>query len=389
MNPAEFLSQKFYEYYRSARITLPERFPRREWAYIPFGGTMARHIGLYSSGQVHEFLARKVPQHVYHSAAYYQSPAAPTMAEKGWMGADLIFDLDSDHIPGAEKMSYEEQLDNVKKEFAKLVEEFLLGDFGFDPRHVRINFSGGRGYHAHISDPRMLALSSEERREIVDYITGVGINLDLIIKEESAGARRYGAERYAIKSLRMPKPDEPGWRGRISRSIIAMAEELASMEKEQAVKRLAQAGIGKKPAEKILSELTPERLERIKEGNLDQSRALKSFFTKEALGSSAVTLTKGTTDEPVTSDVKRLIRLSDSLHGKTGLRVVQIPLDNLKNFDPLRDAVAFSANPVKIKIKKPTKIKLGGEKFALVEGETEVPEFAAVFFVARGAAEPV
>jgi len=35
------------------------------------------------------------------------------------------------------------------------------------------------------------------------------------------------------------------------------------------------------------------------------------------------------------------------------------------------------------------KVKLGGEQFSLKEGETEVPEFAAVFFAARGAAEPL
>ncbi|MCA1813180.1 MAG: hypothetical protein LC624_04420 [Halobacteriales archaeon] len=34
----------------------------------------------------------------------------------------------------------------------------------------------------------------------------------------------------------------------------------------------------------------------------------------------------GETDEPVTSDVKRLIRLPGSVHGKTGLRVVPVPL---------------------------------------------------------------
>jgi DNA primase small subunit len=311
------------------------------------------------------------------------------MAEKQWMGADLIFDLDSDHIPGAEKMSYEEQLDKVKVEFIKLVDEFLLGDFGFDPKHISVNFSGGRGYHAHISDPRLLSMTSEERREIVDYITGVGLDIDNYVKEETVGTRGTGRFINPVKSLRMPKPDEPGWRGRISRSIIHIAEELVHSDKQAAIKRLTESGITKKTAEKILLELTPERVERIKEGNLDQTRALKGFFTKEALVNNIVALSKGETDEPVTSDVKRLIRLSDSLHGKTGLRVTLIPLDELRHFDALRDTVAFSANPVKIKVKKPMKVKLGGEQFSLKEGETEVPEFAAVFLMARGAAEPL
>ena len=39
-------------------------------------------------------------------------------------------------------------------------------------------FSGGRGYHIHIFDPKVLTLESPERREIVDYITGLGIDFD-------------------------------------------------------------------------------------------------------------------------------------------------------------------------------------------------------------------
>ena len=35
--------------------------------------------------------------------------------EKEWLGAELIFDLDADHIEGADKMTYMEILAEVKK----------------------------------------------------------------------------------------------------------------------------------------------------------------------------------------------------------------------------------------------------------------------------------
>lgn len=44
-------------------------------------------------------------------------------------------------------------------------------------------------------------------------------------------------------------------------------------------------------------------------------------------------------DEPVTTDVHRLIRFPMSLHGKSGLMVLPVPLDGLEEFDPLVSAV--------------------------------------------------
>jgi len=39
-------------------------------------------------------------------------------------------------------------------------------------------------------------------------------------------------------------------------------------------------------------------------------------------------------DERVTLDIKRLIRHPGSLHGKTGLKTVQISYSDLERFDP-------------------------------------------------------
>ena len=43
-------------------------------------------------------LAETVPSDVYHSCAYYENPDVD-MEKKGWLGADLVFDIDADHIP--------------------------------------------------------------------------------------------------------------------------------------------------------------------------------------------------------------------------------------------------------------------------------------------------
>src|SRR2546428_1360589 len=92
------------------------------------------------------------------------------MEEKGWLGADLVFDLDADHILRVKGMAYEVMLEEVKSEVAKIVDQYLLADFGFDDDAILITFSGGRGYHIHVRDPRAWELHSHERPEIADYI---------------------------------------------------------------------------------------------------------------------------------------------------------------------------------------------------------------------------
>ena len=89
-------------------------------------------------------------------------------------------------------------------------------------------------------------------------------------------------------------------------------------------------------------------------------------------------------DKPVTPDIKRLIRLPGSVHGKTGLRVSHLTRDQLTDYDPLKYAVpdAYTDEPVKVTMKKDMELDMLGQHFVL-RGETEVPEYCAVFLVGR------
>jgi DNA primase small subunit len=102
-----------------------------------------------------------------------------------------------------------------------------------------------------------------------------------------------------------------------------------------------------------------------------------------ALRKKAVSFAAGETDEPVTCDVKRLIRLPGSLHGKTGLRVVKVTLDNLKSFDPLSDAVVFDDSPVSVDINVDCSLTLKNQRFDLKKGRSEVPLYVAIFLLGR------
>jgi len=379
----EFLKNRFKDFYDQNNIQLPERFSRREYAFINFGQKgMMRHIGFAKKNNFSRYIKENTPMHAYYSTAFYEKPDAPKMQEKNWMGAELIFDLDSDHLPNIEKMTYSESLVQVKKEFYKLVNDFLLNDFGFDEKNLDLYFSGGRGYHCHVKDPAIYHLDSNERREIVDYITGRNLKDSLVFQEIYTGRKRYGDKVYPSgKSLKMPKPDEPGWKGRISRGIIDIIDEIK--KSKYPIEKLKEYGVKEEDAEKLLTDLSEDRIKRIREGKLDQTKTIRKFFLNNALRKTAVTMSAGETDEPVTCDIKRLIRLPGSLHGKTGFKVVGLSIDELKEFNPLNETIVMPDDEVKINMNKNVKINLKNEEFNIEKGEQKVPVFLAVFLIGR------
>ncbi len=371
----KFLKKKFYLYYLNPKIDFPSRYERREYAFIHFGEeTMHRHISFNAKEKLLDYLKVNVPMHSYYSSAYYQNPSADNMNEKKWMGADLIFDLDADDLPSADKLTYEEALEKIRRELMKLL-DFLIEDFGFDEKNITVYFSGHRGYHCHVTDKRVLELGSQERREIVDYIMARGLELKEIIKE-----RPIQKGKFLDKTLEI-NPEKGGWKGRIARAIIKFFKEIKEMEREKALQELEKIhGIGRKMAEKIYDVLHDERkIERIEEGKIDQATEFKKII-KPLIKKIAISL-YSQTDEPVTADIKRLIRLPGSLHGKTGLKVTKV--SNIEEFNPLNDAVVFGDDMVKIKVEKPFKIKMKEEKYELKKGIVKVPEYVAVFAIAR------
>ena len=88
-------------------------------------------------------------------------------------------------------------------------------------------------------------------------------------------------------------------------------------------------------------------------------------------------------DEPVTGDVHRLIRLPGSLHGGSGLRVTTISSKELEKFDPMKSAVAFGEEPVKIRSVVEHPVSMGNIAKLMPKSVVEVPEMAAIYFMAR------
>ena len=387
----EYLRGRFGDHYRrvarSEGVAAPPAAGEREWGYIPFspgGTTMVRHqslLDLTGGADLGEFLARERPRHAYFSAGRYDHPGEDSMARKGWRGSDLVFDIDADHLPGVdpETESYGAMLAAGKAALFDLL-DFVEGDFGFED--VIVVFSGGRGYHAHVRDPGVQGLGREERREVVDYVRGLGVTFDGLVRREQVEGlgRKTPADKRTL-------PTGGGWAARVHRHLLELVDELLAAEEEAALARLREFdGIGEGKARAALR-AAQENREAIEQGNVDVHPAFYSV-AKQLL--ERVRETDGAPiDEPVTTDVNRLIRLPGSLHGGTGLRVCRIDRDDLEGFDPLSDAVAdtFAGNRIMIDVTEPFSVSLRGEKFNLDGGVQSVPEHLGVFAMARGDAE--
>ena len=118
---------------------------------------MIRHKSFSSEKEVWKFIKETNPLDCFISTAYYQNPAAKEMADKGWVGADLFFDLDGKP----------DGLSRVKGE-AIMIRYALKEDFDLNSDLI---FSGAKGFHVVVTtnDKKVLEMESDARREIVDY----------------------------------------------------------------------------------------------------------------------------------------------------------------------------------------------------------------------------
>jgi DNA primase small subunit len=328
-----------------------------------------------------EFLARDRPQHVYFSAGRYDHPGAGSMGQKGWRGADLVFDIDADHLPDVDEETdpYGEMLAKGKEALIALL-DFLTDDFGFE--ELSVVFSGGRGYHVHVRDDGVLGLSREERREVVDYVRGLGIRFDGLVKKETVAGlgRKTPANKRSLSV-------NGGWSRRVHAQMIELIEELNRLDEDDAITRLCEFdGVGQGKARAALHAVQSNQ-EAVMQGNIDVHSAVYSV-SKHLLERARAT-NAAPIDEPVTTDVNRLIRLPGSLHGGTGLVVTRIPIQELTQFDPLEDAIAdtFREERIMVDIADQTTVTLAGEKFNLQGGPQSLPEHVGVFAMARGDAE--
>jgi DNA primase small subunit len=329
------------------------------------------------------------------------------MDKKGWLGADLVFDIDADHIPTSCNKIHDEWtcgkcgfsgkgitpetcprcegqkfdtktwpcelcLNSAKEETAKLIG--MLGkDFGFSHKEMHVFFSGHRGYHVHVENDTIKTLDAMARKEIVDYVSGLG--LAILNRERKEGPKgKQASNHFFLNNFAWNKRLKHGMQKFIS---TATREDLQNI------------GLNSVTSNVIFSnkELILRRC--IGEGFWDSIRGVK-IETWARIAEHAKNLESAKVDTVVTTDIHRLIRLAGTLHGKTGLKKVEFPVNRLEDFDPFKEAVAFKEGEVRVFVSGAPEFRLGGSVFGPYKSQTvELPTAAAVLLVCKGRAEVV
>jgi DNA primase small subunit len=228
---------------------------------------------------------------------------------------------------------------------------------------------------------------------LVDYITCSGLNIDWVFPFHKVVTSQVdtpaGSRKNVAKDRLIPPADAGGWKGRMRIGLMDLVNDICDNEPKDLQRMypvLSQSGI---PAiKKMREDVLKKGVHMFEKNNMAVlDRNTQELLVKIMEEDVAPSLS-AEVDKPVTPDIKRIIRLPGSVHGKTGLRVTPLSRDELTDFDPLRDAVpsSYSDESVKITMRKDYDLTMKGEHFSL-SGETEVPEYAAVFLVGRGAAD--
>ncbi|MCL4348796.1 DNA primase catalytic subunit PriS [Ferroplasma acidiphilum] len=365
------LMQYFREYYYKNHLGIPDMLFQREIGFIPFNGTMIRHKKFDSQNEIENFVRRAIPRHLYYSSSYYRFPDQHKMLEKEWLGAELIFDLDADHIEGADKMTYMEILAEVKKHTLRLL-EMLMDDFGFEEKNIRLYFSGGRGYHVHVESDRIYTMDSDSRREIGDYIKIEGLNMeDLKLLDDSYF--EYGIlKKFNIYISNFYRNlDENYIKKVFPKSWWNYLEYLEKYYNGEKIRDFLSNEKGNKFKLLIKQNKSNEN------ASIDYDRIILGKILEDFKSNALAEI-----DEPVTTDIHRLIRFPYSLHGKTGLMVKPVAIGELKTFNPLDEAIpdVFQGRDVKINLKiDKFSIEMNGQNYNIARGENSVPLYLAIF----------
>ncbi len=352
-------------------------------------------------------MRERIPSDVYHSCAYYENPDAE-MEKKGWQGADLVFDIDADHIPtGCNKIHDEWKCSNVKCGFygkgitpeecpicggskfetktwacdlcldstrveTRKLLDILMNDFGFADKEIHTYFSGHRGYHIHVENESVKNLDTMARKEIVDYVCGNGLELF----DKNKKNRKGGKGKSSTSSFRLV---DYGWGRRLRNGMRKFIQSASKSDfKKIGVKANIDAILKDKEAV----------LRRCFEDNYWSSVNAVGFETWMRIAEHVKNQEAAQIDTVVTSDVHRLIRANGTLHGKTGLLKVEFPVKDLDSFDPFVGAVAFKEGTAKVQVSEAPEFKLSGKSFGPFKNQmVELPTAAAVLLILKNRAE--
>ncbi len=422
MDTKLFLTQQLRSYYAGHEVKTVPEIASREFGIGEFGRKISsRHLSFRSASELNQFLHERAPFYISYSNALYKLPSARPMENKHMLGADLIYEFDADEIKTECKLSHDswkcssrtclasgkgrlqlcpecgcgaeldewvcpECLSETAKQSTRLI-SFLRDDFGLF-EGIAVNFSGSKGFHIHVRGNSVRGLSKPARLELLDYITAANLDMAAIGFFGDFDFKGGKSDSKAKNSFICPKKrDAKGWAKRILDGV------LAAFEENDVPKIAVMGGITTNKAELLLKDKN-KIIRHIENGvlafptkGIDANNFWRNF-TKNVVDEEKIEFGRGLeVDRHTSMDINKIIRVPNTIHGSTGLLAKEFQVEKLNSFEPLKDAVVFPENEIKIQNVVAPRFYLKGKWFGPFSAEeVSLPLYAAFYLLARGSA---
>ena len=404
-----YLRDLFKNYYRNNPVTSPIAIETREVGIGEYGKKISsRHLSFRDISGLNKYLVEKTPFFVSYSVGYYKFPDRRPMENKELFGADIVYEFDADDFDLPCKNEHDvwfckacgefgnghkdicpkcqgkteitewvcdKCLGHAKNETLRLM-DFLETDFNLDPKSFVVSFSGSKGYHLRVTDKSIIPLSKSSRLQMMNYIQGKNIDLS-----------QLGFE-FKDRQWHCPSPKSLG----LSSKILSFLKEyIINSTKENMVSDL---NLTKQKAIKIYD--NKEVILNKMDNNIlwhsfsSDSKSDAKFW--EDLLNLAISKICFRIDPMSSSDIYKIMRMPDTIHGGTGFLSSTIKTkEELVNFNPLSDAVIFREDRTKrIEITRPiNEFKLIEKEFGpyTIGEKIDLPEAVSVYLLLKGVAK--
>lgn len=296
-------------------------FSTREFGFVSLNGKFFRNYSFEEPKELQDFMIDRCPTDAYIGAVYDEPPTRETPIHKlEWMGHELVFDIDINDYDAVRKYVCDctgagqvcircWQLINVS---IIMIDETLRRDFGMND--IVWLFSGRRGVHAWVRDRVGFNLDRDQRQSIIDYLS--------VVRGEDETARVQ--DRTGLKY---------DFRKRLETTVFEYY--LKNVRR----KDLIELGLSASAASSIIKQLKHQ------EGRVDDNLARDFNYKLGKVNKYDEIIRRWAPriDHKVSIDLRRLLRMPTSIHGKTGCiaRILDPDPKVIFNFDPVNEPSIF------------------------------------------------
>ena len=298
-------------------------FRRREFGF-DLGDLFTRNLSFDTPRKLVDYMGNQGVFQAYVGAVYSESPSKQQSIQKlQWESRELGFDVDLDEYDLVRscdckgEKTFCEECWTLAQDAMIFLDATMREDFGFEDL-VWI-FSGRRGVHCWVCDDIAKKLDQRQRSAIINYLT--------LIKEGEKTPHVDALPKYA-KSLKE----------RIF-TLLSRSFFLNTTETE-----LAKLGFKKGDAKNILKHVRSER-----QFNYQQSIPIYPSIDPLRLAKAIIISKYPRIDRKVTMDIRRLLKIPNSIHGNTGS--VCVVIKSISSFDPFDVPSIFEFTSKEVSLK--------------------------------------